>query len=105
MAKNLKVTIDSEEFRNSFRPHMPPSIDSLENEMTQEAKKNDSTLHITVQPFYEETAGFIYMHAECAENVDELAQLVAEEYGIEPAEVLEDVRNVVLTLQKKGILL
>ena len=23
MAKNLKVTIDSEEFRNSFRPHMP----------------------------------------------------------------------------------
>ena len=28
-------------------------IDSLENEMTQEAKKNDSTLHITVQPFYE----------------------------------------------------
>ena len=52
-----------------------------------------------------ETAGFIYMHAECAENVDELAQLVAEEYEIEPAEVLEDVRNVVLTLQKKGILL
>ena len=25
MAKNLKVTIDSEEFRNSFRPHMPIS--------------------------------------------------------------------------------
>ena len=49
-----------------------------------------------------ETAGFIYMHAECAENVDELAP---EEYEIEPAEVLEDVRNVVLTLQKKGILL
>ena len=52
-----------------------------------------------------ETAGFIYMHAERAENVDELAQLVAEEYEIEPAEVLEDVKNVVLTLQKKGILL
>ena len=52
-----------------------------------------------------ETAGFIYMHAERAENVDELAQLVAEEYEIELAEVLEDVRNVVLTLQKKGILL
>ena len=45
-----------------------------------------------------ETAGFIYMHAERAE-------LVAEEYEIELAEVLEDVRNVVLTLQKKGILL
>jgi len=42
-----------------------------------------------------ETAGFVY----------ELTQLVAEEYEIEPAEVLEDVRNVVLTLQKKGILL
>ena len=52
-----------------------------------------------------ETAGFIYMHAERAENVYELTQLVAEEYEIEPAEVLEDVRNVVLTLQKKGILL
>jgi hypothetical protein len=52
-----------------------------------------------------ETAGFIYMHAERAENVYELTQLVAEEYEIEPAEILEDVRNVVLTLQKKGILL
>ena len=30
MAKNLKVTIDSEEFRNSFRPHMPPSRASTE---------------------------------------------------------------------------
>ena len=38
-------------------------------------------------------------------NVYELTQLVAEEYEIEPDEVLEDVRNVVLTLQKKGILL
>lgn len=31
MAKNLKVTIDSEEFRNSFRPNMPPSIASAED--------------------------------------------------------------------------
>ena len=30
MAKNLKVNIDSEEFRNSFRPHMPPSRASTE---------------------------------------------------------------------------
>ena len=30
MAKNLKVTIDSEEFRNSFRPHMPPNRESTE---------------------------------------------------------------------------
>ena len=52
-----------------------------------------------------ETAGFIYMHAEQAENIEELAQLVAAEYEIEPAEVIEDVRNVVRTLQEKGILL
>lgn len=52
-----------------------------------------------------ETAGFIYMHAEQAESIDELAQLVAEEYEIEAAEVLEDVRNVVRTLQEKGILI
>lgn len=52
-----------------------------------------------------ETAGFIYMHAEQAENIDELARLVAEEYEIDPAEVLEDVRSVVRTLQEKGILL
>lgn len=52
-----------------------------------------------------ETAGFIYMHAEQAENIDELARLVAEEYEIEPAEVIEDVRNVVRTLQEKRILL
>ena len=38
-------------------------------------------------------------------SLSETAQLVAEEYEIEPAEALEDVRNVVLTLQKKGILL
>lgn len=52
-----------------------------------------------------ETAGFIYMYAEQAENIEELAQMVAEEYEIEPAEVIEDVKNVVQTLQKKGILL
>ena len=28
-------------------------VDSLENAMTKEVKKNDSTLHVTVQPFYE----------------------------------------------------
>ncbi len=31
MAKNLKVTIDSEEFRNPFLgPHMPPNRESME---------------------------------------------------------------------------
>ena len=30
-----------------------------------------------------ETAGFIYLHAEEAENIDELAQIVGKEYGIE----------------------
>lgn len=38
-------------------------IDSLENEMTQEAKKNDSTLHITVQPFYEGNNGTLLLTA------------------------------------------
>lgn len=38
-------------------------IDSLENEMTKEAKKNDSTLHITVQPFYEGNNGTLLLIA------------------------------------------
>lgn len=36
MAKNLKVNIDSEEFRNSFRPHMPPSRASTESPVLKE---------------------------------------------------------------------
>lgn len=52
-----------------------------------------------------ETAGFIYMHAEEAENIDELAQIVGKEYGIDPSEIYEDVKSVVKTLQDKGILL
>ena len=47
----------------------------------------------------------VSVHPEDLPALAKLAQLVAEEYEIEPAEVLEDVRNVVLTLQKKGILL
>ena len=38
-----------------------------------------------------ETAGFIYLHAEEAENIDELAQIVGKEYGIDSSEVYEDV--------------
>ena len=41
MAKNLKVTIDSEEFRNSFRPHMPPSRASTEEPTQKETPKNE----------------------------------------------------------------
>lgn len=52
-----------------------------------------------------ETAGFIYMHAGQAENIDELAQIVGKEYGIDPSEIYEDVKSVVKTLQDKGILL
>ena len=52
-----------------------------------------------------ETAGFIYLHAEEAENIDELAQLVGKEYGIDSSEVYEDVKSVVKTLQDKRILL
>ena len=52
-----------------------------------------------------ETAGFIYLHAEEAENIDELAQIVGKEYGIDSSEVYEDVKSVVKTLQDKSILL
>ena len=52
-----------------------------------------------------ETAGFIYLHAEEAENIDELAQIVGKEYGIDSSEVYEDVKGVVKTLQDKRILL
>lgn len=31
--------------------------DSLENAMTQEVKKNDSTLHVSIKPFYEGNNG------------------------------------------------
>lgn len=52
-----------------------------------------------------ETAGFIYLHAEETENIDELAQIVGKEYGIDSSEVYEDVKSVVKTLQDKRILL
>ena len=52
-----------------------------------------------------ETAGFIYLHAEEAENIDELAQIVGKEYGIDSSEVYEDGKSVVKTLQDKRILL
>ena len=52
-----------------------------------------------------ETAGFIYLHAEEVENIDELAQIVGKEYGIDSSEVYEDVKSVVKTLQDKRILL
>ena len=52
-----------------------------------------------------ETAGFIYLHAEEAENIDEQAQIVGKEYGIDSSEVYEDVKSVVKTLQDKRILL
>ena len=52
-----------------------------------------------------ETAGFIYLHAEEAENIDELAQIVGKEYGIDSSEVYEYVKSVVKTLQDKRILL
>ena len=52
-----------------------------------------------------ETAGFIYLHAEDAENIDELALIVVKEYGIDSSEVYEDVKSVVKTLQDKRILL
>ena len=52
-----------------------------------------------------ETAGFIYIHADQAEDIEGLAQMVGNEYGIEASEVYEDVKNVVKTFREKGILL
>ena len=51
-----------------------------------------------------ETAAFIYLHAEEVSSIPELARLVAGECGMEATEVLEDVKTVVETLQKKGVL-
>ena len=52
-----------------------------------------------------ETAGFIYEKADHAENIEQLAELVGKEYGVEASAVYEDVAEVVKTLQGKGILL
>lgn len=52
-----------------------------------------------------ETAGFIYEKADQAESIEQLAQLVGKEYGVEASAVYEDVAEVVKTLQGKGILL
>lgn len=52
-----------------------------------------------------ETAGFIYENAERAENIEQLAELVGKEYGVDASVVYTDVSEVVETLQKKGILL
>lgn len=52
-----------------------------------------------------ETAGFIYEKADQAESIEQLAELVGKEYGVEASAVYEDVAEVVKTLQGKGILL
>lgn len=52
-----------------------------------------------------ETAGFIYIHADQSEDIEGLAQMVGNEYGIAASEVYEDVKNAVKTFREKGILL
>ena len=52
-----------------------------------------------------ETAGFMYLHAEEADSVDELAELVSREYGVDKTVVYEDVVSVVRILEEKGLLL
>ena len=52
-----------------------------------------------------EVISLIYIHADQAEDIEELAQLVGNEYGIEASEVYEDVKNAVKTFREKGILL
>lgn len=52
-----------------------------------------------------ETAGFMYLHAEEADSIDELAEIVSREYEVEKSVVYEDVETVVKTLRQKGVLL
>ena len=52
-----------------------------------------------------ETAGFMYLHAEEAASVDELAELVSREYGVDKTVVYEDVVSVVRILKEKELLL
>lgn len=52
-----------------------------------------------------ETAGFIYENADQAETIEQLAQLVGKEYGVEASVVYEDVAEAVKALQGKGVLL
>ena len=52
-----------------------------------------------------ETAVFMYLHAEKADSVDELAELVSREYGVDKTVVYEDVVSVVRILKEKGLLL
>lgn len=52
-----------------------------------------------------ETAGFMYLHAEEADSVDELTELVSREYGVDKTVVYEDVVSVVRILKEKGLLL
>ena len=52
-----------------------------------------------------ETAGFMYLHAEETDSVDELAELVSREYGVDKTVVYEDVVSVVRILKEKGLLL
>lgn len=52
-----------------------------------------------------ETAVFMYLHAEEADSVDELAELVSREYGVDKTVVYEDVVSVVRILKEKGLLL
>ncbi len=51
-----------------------------------------------------ETAGFIYLHADQADSVEALAELVSQEYVVPKKEVLEDVQMVVKTLCARGVL-
>ena len=52
-----------------------------------------------------ETAGFMYLHAEEADSVDELAELVSREYGVDKTVGYEDVVSGVRILKDKGLLL
>lgn len=52
-----------------------------------------------------ETAGFMYLHAEEADTIEELAEIVSRAYKVDVELVLEDVRMTIAFLREKGVLL
>lgn len=51
-----------------------------------------------------ESAAWIYEHAEKADTIEILAELLGKEYGIATEDVTQDVQEVINFLQKKQVI-
>lgn len=51
-----------------------------------------------------ETAAFIYMHIPEVSDVEEMAQLVSTEYGVDVSEVRTDVKEVLASMETQGLI-